>query len=408
MGELAASSPTSRPLVCQQANGGLQTNQRRHVGELALVRLHAAAGLLTIQASSLTFRRHCPTVFPTRFPFWDASLTSSAGFAAVPQSIQVYTFTASSATEQQAMPAPSSSAVDPSVLSGSALATHAQVSASTVAEAEVQTGSVNQVSPLGQSASASQSLETPSSQPAPWNSLSVLDAESEVSVSLNQSSTPMPSAHATATADYPSKLKRDRDGNLCRWKPTVGTPANHGIGSPNVAAPLGSLSDVSSARSERSMQRDATLISAQRADASTTDARAAEYDRHLTDLEEYRSGKNKNDVARDGADMAEPQVENLKSGKLLRQRLLTAKELRMGGEFSECVDCDGAMDSSSGSTPFLKGGGVAQSLANQAHFGPPEATEYSASVEFASSAQHNASARMQSQLAAEQMLNREV
>jgi hypothetical protein len=44
------------------------------------------------------------------------------------------------------------------------------------------------------------------------------------------------------------------------------------------------------------MQRDATLISAQRADASTADARAAEYDRHLTDLEEYRSGKNKSDV----------------------------------------------------------------------------------------------------------------
>ena len=31
-----------------------------------------------------------PTVFPTPFPFWDASL-SPAGFAAVPQSIQVYT-----------------------------------------------------------------------------------------------------------------------------------------------------------------------------------------------------------------------------------------------------------------------------------------------------------------------------
>ena len=52
-----------------------------------------------------------PTVFPTPFPFWDASL-SPAGFAAVPQSIQVYTFTAAS-TEQQAMPAASSSVVDP-------------------------------------------------------------------------------------------------------------------------------------------------------------------------------------------------------------------------------------------------------------------------------------------------------
>ena len=60
VGELAASSPTNRPLVCQQANGGLQTNQRRHAGELALVRLHAAAGLLTTQASSLTFRRRPP------------------------------------------------------------------------------------------------------------------------------------------------------------------------------------------------------------------------------------------------------------------------------------------------------------------------------------------------------------
>ena len=116
----------------------------------------------------------------------------------------------------------------------------------------------------------------------------------------------MPSASTTATADYPSKLKRDRDGNLCHWKPTVGTPANHGIGLPRVAAPLGSLSDVTSARSGRSMQRDATLISAQRADASTNEARAAECDRHLTDLEEYRSGKNKNDVAKDGADMTEP------------------------------------------------------------------------------------------------------
>ena len=149
------------------------------------------------------------------------------------------------------------------------------------------------------------------------------------------------------------------------------------------------------------MHHDATLISAQRADASTNEARAAECDRHLTDLEEYRSGKNKNDVASDGADMAEPQVKN---GKLLRQRMLTTKELRMGGEFSECVDCDGAMDSSSGSTPFLKGGEIARNSANQAshraHFAPPpEATENSASVEFASSARHNASARMQSQLA---------
>ena len=296
-----------------------------------------------------------PTVFPTPFPFWDASLTSSAGFAAVPLSIQVYTFTASAATEQQAMPVPSSSAVDPSVLSGGTHSTYAQVSASTVTEAAVQPNLVNQVSPLGQSATASQSFETPSSQPAPWNSLSALDEESEVSVSLDQSSTPMPSAHATATADYPSKLKRDRDGNLCRWKPTVGTPANHGISSSNVAAPLRAPSDESSARSKRSMQRDATLISAQRTDASTTDARAAEYDRHLTDVEEYRSGKNKNDVASDGANMAQPQVKN---GKLPRQRMLTTKELRMGEEFSECVDCDGAMDSSSGSTPFSKGGGL--------------------------------------------------
>ena len=337
-----------------------------------------------------------PTVFPTPFPFWDAPLTSSAGFAAVPQSIQVYTFAASSATEP-----PSSSAVNSSVLSGGTLSTNAQVSASTVAGAEVQTGSVSQVSPPGQSATASRSFETQSSQPTPWNSLSVLDAASEVSVSLEQSSTPMPSAHATATTDYPSRLKRDRNGNLCRWKPTVGTPANHGISSSNVAAPLRAPSDVSSARSKRSMQRDATLISTQRADASTTDARAAEYDRHLTDLEEYRSGKNKNDVASDGASMAEPQV---KDGKLLRQRKLTTKELRMGGEFSECVDCDGAMDSSSGSTPFLKGGEIAQSLmaqgsANQGHFGPPEAAEDSTSVEFASSAQHNASASAQSQLA---------
>ena len=303
-----------------------------------------------------------PALYPTPFPFWDACLTSSASFAAVPQSIPVYIFTASSATEQQAMPAPSSSAVDPSALSGSALATHAQVSANAVAEAEVQTGSVNQVSPLGQSASASQSLETPSSQPAPWNSLSVLEAKAAVNASLNQSSAPEPSASATAIADYPSKLKRDRDGNLCRWKPTVGTPANHGIGLPRVAALLGSLSDVSSARSGRSMQRDATLISAQRADASTNEARAAECDRYLTGLEEYRSGMNsKNDVAKDGADMTGPHVKNLKSSKLLRQRVPTAKELSTGGEFSECVDCDGAMDSSSGSTPFLgRGGGCSE------------------------------------------------
>ena len=207
------------------------------------------------------------------------------------------------------------------------------------------------------------------------------------------------SAHVTATADYPSKLKRDRDGNLCRWKPTVGTPANHGVGLSDVDAPLRSIPDVSLARSERSVQRDATLVSAQRADANTADARAGEYDRHLTDLEEYRSGKNKNDVASDGADMAEPQVQNLESGKLLRQRVPTEKELRMGGEFSECVDCDGAMNSSSGSTPFLKGGEIAPSLANQAHFGPPDAAKYDVSVEFASSAQHSASASVQSQLA---------
>ena len=103
------------------------------------------------------------------------------------------------------------------------------------------------------------------------------------------------------------------------------------------------------------------------------DARAAEYDRHPRDLEEYRSGKNKNDVASDGADMTEQQVENLKSGKLLRQRLLTAKELRVGGEFSECVDCDIAMDSSSGSTPFLKGGGgLLKVRQTKLIFGPPK------------------------------------
>ena len=49
--------PRRPSLVCQQANGGLQANQECFVGELALVRLHSAAGLLTIQASSLTFRR---------------------------------------------------------------------------------------------------------------------------------------------------------------------------------------------------------------------------------------------------------------------------------------------------------------------------------------------------------------
>ena len=151
------------------------------------------------------------------------------------------------------------------------------------------------------------------------------------------------------------------------------------------------------------MQRDATLISAQRAVASASEARAAERDRHLADLEEYRSGKNKNDVAKDSADMTELHVKKLESSKLLRQRVPTAKELRMGGEFSECVDCDGAMDSSSGSTPFLEGGGIAHNSADQAtyraHFGPPEVTEHSASVEFTRSAQHNAPARIQSQLA---------
>ena len=59
------------------------------------------------------------------------------------------------------------------------------------------------------------------------------------------------------------------------------------------------------------MQHDATLISAQRAVASTSEARAAERDRQLIDLEEYRSGKNKNDVAKDGADMTELHIEKL-------------------------------------------------------------------------------------------------
>ena len=105
------------------------------------------------------------------------------------------------------------------------------------------------------------------------------------------------------------------------------------------------------------MQRDATLISAQRVVASASEARAAECDRHITDLEEYRSGKNKNDVAKDGAELAELQRKTLENSTLLRQRVPTAKELRIGGEFSGCVDCDGAMSSSSGSTPFLKEGG---------------------------------------------------
>ena len=301
------------------------------------------------------------------------------------------------------MPASSSPAVGAGASGNSTVTTHAQVDASTIAEAEVQTGSVNQVSPFGQSTTASQSLETPSSQPAPRNSRSVLDAESELSVSLNQPSIPMPSAHATATADYPSKLKRDRDGNLCRWKPTVGTSANHRIGPSRAAAPSASLSDVSLVRSERSMQRDATLISAQRAVASASDARAAERDRHLADLEGHRSGKNKNDVAKDGAEMTELHVKTLEDSKLLRQRVPTAKELRMGGEFSECVDCDGAMDSSSGSTPFLEGGEIAQNSTDQATYrarvGPPEVTERSAPGELTRLAQHNASALIQSQLA---------
>ena len=108
-----------------------------------------------------------PTVFPTPFPFWDASLSSPAGFAAVTPSIQVYTFTASSATEQHTMPASSSSTVGAGASGGSTVTTNTQVSASTIAEVEVQTGYVSQVSPFGQSASPSQLLETPSSQPAP-------------------------------------------------------------------------------------------------------------------------------------------------------------------------------------------------------------------------------------------------
>ena len=135
-----------------------------------------------------------PTLFPTPFPFWDASLSSPAGFAAVPPSIQVYTFAASSATEQHTIPSSSSSTVGAGASGGSTVTTHAQVGASTIAEAEVQTGSVSQVSPLGQSASPSQSLETLSSQPAPWDSLSVFEAETGVTGGLNQSSTPESSA----------------------------------------------------------------------------------------------------------------------------------------------------------------------------------------------------------------------
>ena len=69
-------------------------------------------------------------------------------------------------------PAASSSAVGAGASSDSTVTTHAQVSASTIVEAEVQTSSVSQVSPLGQSASPSQLPETPSSQPAPRGTLS--------------------------------------------------------------------------------------------------------------------------------------------------------------------------------------------------------------------------------------------
>ena len=83
----------------------------------------------------------------------------------------------------------------------------------------------------------------------------------------------------------------------------MGTSANHEISSAKTTASLESPPDVSWARSERSIQRDVALISAQLAVANASDARAAERERHLTDLEEYRSGKNKNDVAKDGAEM---------------------------------------------------------------------------------------------------------
>jgi hypothetical protein len=79
-------------------------------------------------------------------------------------------------------------------------------------------------------------------------------------------------------------------------------------------------------------------MSAQLAVANASDAHAAERERHLTDLEEYRSCKNKNDVAKDGADMKAVHEKTAESGKLLRQRVPTTKELRMGGEFSECVE----------------------------------------------------------------------
>ena len=133
-----------------------------------------------------------------------------------------------SATEQHAMPASSSSTVGAGASGNDDVATHAQASANTNEEAGLQTSSVSQVSPLGQSASQSQSLQTPSSQPALWNSFSAFAAENGLASSLEQSGTPQSGASASTAAlpDYPSKLKRDRDGNLFRWRPTVCTSAD--------------------------------------------------------------------------------------------------------------------------------------------------------------------------------------
>ena len=179
--EHAGSTPPSTPASDSEVAIDEAAENISHVGSTVSYELDASYPL-TIAQGQPPMERHLvplsdmptavpppalPALFPTPFPFWDASLTSSASFAAIPQSIQVYTFTASSATEQHTMPASSSSTVGAGASGGSTVTTNTQVSASTIAEVEVQTGYVSQVSPFGQSASPSQLLETPSSQPAP-------------------------------------------------------------------------------------------------------------------------------------------------------------------------------------------------------------------------------------------------
>ena len=103
-----------------------------------------------------------PTLYFTPPPFWGEPPAGLVRFAAMPQTVQVFTFTATATNEQPTAPPSTGSAV---VVGGShsgAVTAREHEDASASAEASVET------SPAGHTEPQGQLLRDASSQPVPW------------------------------------------------------------------------------------------------------------------------------------------------------------------------------------------------------------------------------------------------